>query len=113
MGILIKADGQVSNIDDITYEGLKKAVNGWLEVVSFPFAECRGLVGYIDEEGKLKQKPVNYKATYLWEKAYGQRLSDFLVGDVVICGSKNGEEKPLSLKQKAFLFGELDAISDI
>lgn len=111
MAILIKADGQVSNIENISYEGLKTAVDGWLEVVSFPFAECRGLVGYIDEEGKLKTKPVNYKATYLWEKAYGQPLDDFLVGDVVICGNKNGEEIPLTDKQSRFIqqcLSELD-----
>ena len=109
MAILIKANGQVSDITDISYDGIKNAIDGWLENVAFPFKGCKGLVGYVDEEGKLKQKPINIKATHLWQKAYNQPLNDFLVGDVLICGDdENGNEIPLTPNQKTFLLNEIN-----
>lgn len=58
-----------------TLEEAQALVGGYVEVVYLP----DGRQMLIDEEGKLKRKPVNVEATML----YGRR-NDVIVGDVVV-----------------------------
>ena len=59
------------------YELVRKTINGYMQHICFP--GFPGYIGTIDEEGKLKGKPVNLLASRLYENPF-----DFLVGDVII-----------------------------
>ena len=65
-------------------ESLQKLVGGSIEYLPLP---C-GAHAYIDEEGKLKGKPMNSLATHLLCKEWniGLGAGDFIVGDLVILG---------------------------
>jgi len=85
--ILIKTDGTVSEIPNTGYESIVAAIGGgFLEAISMG----DGHAAYIDEEGKLKNLPVNPVATFLWYKRL-QPMNDWLCGDCVIVRSVNDE----------------------
>jgi hypothetical protein len=56
---------------------LQDLVDGFIEIV--PAKDGRLIV--INEEGKLKNLPVNQKASLLYKHA----PADFIVGDVLVC----------------------------
>ena len=63
------------NGTDFSLEELKQAIGGgYIEVVYLP--DNRVMV--IDEEGKLKQMPLNHAASMLY-------LRDTIVGDALVC----------------------------
>lgn len=69
-------------------EQMQSAVGGYIETVPYFNAYCNLKRGYCyaDEEGLLKRKPVNTKATELWRQnaeRYGLTLTQNLVGDVI------------------------------
>jgi hypothetical protein len=85
--ILIKTDGTVSEIPNTGYESIKTAIGGgYLEAV--PMGNDHS--AYIDEEGKLKNLPINPVATFLWYKRL-RPMNDFLCGDCVIVRSTNDD----------------------
>ena len=57
---------------------LQDMVGGYIQVV-----EIKGKQIIIDEEGKLKDKPLNEEATDLWGVDY-----DVIVGDAVVLSGK-------------------------
>jgi len=57
---------------------LQDMVGGYIQVV-----EIKGKQIIIDEEGKLKDKPLNEEATDLWGVDY-----DIIVGDAVVLSGK-------------------------
>lgn len=63
-------------------DAMKPLVDGWLEVVALaaPPASC-----YLDEEGKLRHKPLNQRATALVQR-HNARFADFIAGDAFVCG---------------------------
>lgn len=70
-------------------ETFKAAVGGWLEAVSLP----RGAHLYCDEEGKVRNRPVNRAATEMWWRAVPEAAgNDHLVGDVIVLGRQGAEE---------------------
>lgn len=78
MATLLRVDGSTEPFDigtDDQLRVLQEAVGGYIEIVYAP----DGKLLIIDEEGKLKGKPVNTLATLMW-----QHPSDVLVGDVVL-----------------------------
>ena len=78
--ILIKASGESGPVEvENTLEALQKAVGGYIETITLS-PEC---VMIVDEEGRLKGKPENIKAT--------QASSMNIVGDALVCGI-DGEE---------------------
>ena len=83
MAILIQADGKQANHDDMSLEGLQQAVGGYIQIISLQseYEPQTSLV--IDEEGKLKGKPINKQATFMARHTIFP--SDSIVGDVVIC----------------------------
>lgn len=86
MALIYKVDGSVEKLNDLSLEGLQNAVGGYIQLAPNP----SGKYDFIcDEEGKLKGKILNAKATIL-AKDDGAPI-DFLVGDVVI--AKKGEIK--------------------
>jgi hypothetical protein len=84
---IIKADGTVETkeVAKLKLDDLQEGVGGFIETVPYldryEDAKC---VAFCDEEGKLKRKPINEKATAIWYDDIGQPVGDYLVGDVVI-----------------------------
>jgi hypothetical protein len=86
MAKLIKVDGTVTEVSPkdgkhFSLEELQEFVGGDIQMVQ----TISGRLMYMDEEGKLKNKPVNEKATDL----FGYRAYDLVVGDVLICDLKD------------------------
>src|SRR5262245_18141196 len=84
MATLIRVDGsekQVSpqNGRNFTTDELQSYVGGWLDLLKLPSGDCL----WLDEEGKMKGKPRNGRATTLGH-ACGIARSDFVVGDVLV-----------------------------
>ena len=61
-----------------TLKKLQEMVGGYIQIV-----EVEGKQIIMDEEGKLKDKPVNYEATELWNVGY-----DHIAGDAVVLSGK-------------------------
>lgn len=81
--ILIPAerDEPIREVDlgEDAYQGIKALLNdGWLEGVSSIRPD---VTPYVDEEGKIKGLPVNFRATALLGPAI---VGDFLVGNCVL-----------------------------
>ena len=83
LAVMIRADGTVETVDvgeEITLRRLQELVGGYIETVSPRFPVSDELVMLCDEEGKLKEMPMNELASacaYLLE-------GDCLAGDVII-----------------------------
>ena len=77
MAHILKVDGTTESIKDTELATLQEAVGGYIQIVSIPSSDK---IIVLDEEGKLKDKPVNKKATELYNNPY-----DVIVGDVIIC----------------------------
>lgn len=86
--ITIKIDGTEDRItvDDVpTLDQMQSAVGGYIETVPyFERFEGKPCVAFCDEEGKLKQKPINEKATMKWAQHFDGPIDDVLVGDIFI-----------------------------
>ena len=65
-----------SKNDDPSLSEAQKFVGGWVEVV-----QVNDGVLIIDEEGKLKDKPVNQVASKMYADKYGDE--DIIVGDAI------------------------------
>lgn len=74
----IKVNGDTEEVTDTSLKSLQSLVGGYIEIV--PTNDGRLMV--VDEEGKLKGKPVNMKATTLTRGIVAD--SDLIVGDVVV-----------------------------
>ena len=59
-------------------------MDGYLEIIGLP---KEGVLMVLDEDGKRKDKPINTEATRLFRQNF-PHISDFIVGDVLICGKK-------------------------
>ena len=80
IAISIPVAGSIEQIEISDLQSMQEAVGGWIEAVRFP--SDPSMVAYCDEEGKLRGKPVNVRATDLLN-TNGWR-GDFLVGTVLI-----------------------------
>lgn len=74
-----------ANIYPLLYDGVK----GYIEQVPlFTRFEWSGImrecVAFCNEEGKIKNLPVNERATAMWIKAANKHVGDVLVGDVLV-----------------------------
>jgi hypothetical protein len=65
-----------SKKDDPSLSDAQKFVGGWVEVV-----QVNDGILIIDEEGKLKNKPVNEVASKMYADKYGDE--DIIVGDAI------------------------------
>jgi len=85
MAVIIRATGEYEDIEGkgenntLTYSQMVEAVGGYIETV--PTND--GKVMILDEEGKLKSKPLNIKATKMVEGVI--MADDVIVGDVIVC----------------------------
>jgi len=85
MATIIKVDGTKEPLKDLSLASLQKAVGGYIEIV----ATNTGQLLVLDEEGKMKDKPVNKEGTRLTRGILAN--DDFIVGDVVL--AKKSEVK--------------------
>ena len=84
----LNVDGTVEKMKDTSLKAMQEAVGGYIEIIRLP-KPCRlfGLhvlvdgfdLMVLDEEGKLKSKPVNEIATMIADNP-----NDYIVGDVLI-----------------------------
>ena len=70
-----------SKNDDPSLSDAQKFVGGWVEVV-----QVNDGILIIDEEGKLKDKPVNEVASKMYADKYGD--ADVIVGDAIYIPNK-------------------------
>jgi hypothetical protein len=78
MALLITVDGDKTELKDAELSTLQEAVDGFIEVISFP-----GFDIIVDEEGMLKSKSINQAGSIL--------AGQVVVGDIVVC--RTGEIK--------------------
>ena len=82
MATLIKSNGEETKVlpnnkTDFSLDELQNYVGGLIETVRTKDNK----IMVINEEGKINELPINYKATEM----YKYNLFDFIVGDVLIC----------------------------
>ena len=72
----------IKTIDDIepTLQEMQKFVGGYIEVVYLG----KESMMIIDEEGKLKEKPINQEATDIAHEHKAIYNTDYIAGDVMI-----------------------------
>ena len=73
----------------LTLKVAQKFVGGWVEGITFPNNDYL----IINEEGKLKNLPLNKLATELWRKHFTKEThlwgsDDFIVGNAIIIKSE-------------------------
>ena len=108
--IIVTADGETSVVDvpengKRLYAIVRKVIGGYMENV-YPKGLPKGYVMIVDEEGKLKDKPVNDTGSYLYRShVHG----DFIVGDVIILklGTYKGEHDIVGIPDD-----EIDALME-
>lgn len=85
--ILITPHGENEpiNYGKMKLETAQELVGGYVEVVPL-FNKYLGqpCIVLCDEEGKLKGKPVNNRASLEWYKCLGHSVDDMLVGDILV-----------------------------
>ena len=92
---IVNVDGNIEIKNLNGYDDLSSSVQGWLEALRF----STGMTGYVNEEGKLKNLPLNPLATYICNKmSVGLSFSDYIVGPMVCVGpvDSEGEDTDLS-----------------
>jgi hypothetical protein len=76
MAKIIRVDGTEEPIEgELTLELMQGVVGGYIEIAYMQ----DGRMIVLDEEGKLKNKPVNEAATILYNNP-----NDFIVGDIIL-----------------------------
>ena len=83
---VIKSDKPTMTVYDYepSLEEAQKAVGGYVELVDLEDLGCL----LVDEEGKLKRKPINELATKLYNKLF----NGVIVGDVIHIKQENRRE---------------------
>ncbi len=97
-GLLVHENGNVESVQYADYKDIQKLVDGFFEVVT-----TSKFAAYVDEEGKLKDKEINFPATKIWQEELrkdGFKTNDFLVGKVLFTGTfdKEGNDRDLNSK---------------
>lgn len=91
MALLIKCEDNVTSYELVkpkgkTYslEELQKFVGGYIEIVRLAYGK---LCMVVNEEGKTNHLPINPIATRLFNVLTWSSPYDYIVGNVLICGS--------------------------
>ena len=80
--LLIGTDGTLTEVEIAGLADMQRAVGGRLEAVYLHY----GAVGFIDEEGKLKEKAGNLTATIGAQSAQAIMPDDVIAGDMLVLG---------------------------
>lgn len=82
--LLVQVDGSLVEKDFEGLEDLQSMVGGHIEMI---WLGNSGQIAYINEEGKLRNLPLNNRATQIAIDMGTQfRLGDYIVGNMVIVG---------------------------
>lgn len=107
---IVKASGETVEVEprngtDFQLEELQEAVGGYIEIVQLGSRDTTHLreqiqgghvevtsrgrksVMVVNEEGKIKQLPVNLLATRIFNSIHGFTNPDVIAGDALICDS--------------------------
>lgn len=91
MALLIKSEDYVTSYELVKPKGktfsleeLQKFVGGYIEIVHVADGK---LCMVVNEEGKINHLPMNPVATRLFSVLAPAPINDFIVGNVLICGS--------------------------
>jgi hypothetical protein len=88
MATVFYVDGRVETLaGPLSLEQLQTLVGGYIEMVTLQVEGGVRHVLFIDEEGKLKGKPMNTRATVIHQAVLRERGlpdEDWIVGDVVL-----------------------------
>lgn len=82
MATLFRTDRTTEDVSDTSLENLQRLVGGYIEILYLE----DGRVLIVDDEGKLKDKPVNRTATLLW-------MHHAIFGDVVLANADEMDEE--------------------
>jgi Domain of unknown function (DUF3846) len=86
MATIIRADGTREVLDaprtGLTLEQMQRAVGGFIEIVTVGGTWDRREILIVDEEGRLKGKPVNAYGTARY-RGTPPRHAEVIVGDVI------------------------------
>lgn len=103
-GVVIPADSEQALVvrEFTSLEDYQSAVGGWIEAVDLPGL---GATVYVNEEGLLRQLPLNGRASFLWwYHVPAVRQNAMLVGDAVVIGlpdhSGNNTDLPLQVRDQ-------------
>ena len=93
---------EVVEFDNTTsYETIKSAVGGWIELIRIP---SLNVDMWINEEGKLTNEPIqNPTGTALWVENYGE--IDVIIGDIIFTGGTDNSGSTVGLSD-----AQLDAL---
>jgi len=100
--IKIYADGKQEIVNVSTLDDFQEAVEGYIEATG-RFPSDPNLIGFVNEDGKFQELPVNVKAS---ELVFGEQFKkDYVSGQVydAVCGTmlvlgydpETGEEKDI------------------
>ena len=76
--------------NEYDYKWMQEQVGGWIEIVR-PRRLPDGFVMIVDEEGLLKEKPLNMVGSWFYET---DKHGSPIVGDVLIMKEEFGDEGP-------------------
>lgn len=88
---------------------MQRLVGGWIEPIRFNHLNTK-LALIVNEEGRLRNLPVNVRATYLINKAIDSLDSPqlVLVGDAFICVDWSTHFRSIPIGKEVALFAELN-----
>ena len=78
MAFILKTDGTTKELKEVNLESLQKAVGGYIQILS----TNKGQEIVVDEEGKLKNKPVNKLATELYQDSKFRNIADDFIDNL-------------------------------
>lgn len=89
--LVINSDNKMSVKELDNFKDMQKIVNGYIEPVYPSHAYEDKLMNrnncfIVDEEGLLKNKPINYMGTLLYNGIYNEDNPHPIVGDIIILG---------------------------
>lgn len=102
--ISIGVNGEIKKHSISGYQDIKNIIGGWIEMVGIRLLQ---LNAYLDEEGKLKQLPINHVATQFAKKFQAIPTDDWICGTMLIVGPVDSDGNDTSIPSKL-----IEAVSD-
>lgn len=96
---------EIRDVEEIGLDLLQQAVGGYIELTHYRADSLDGqertMSIYSNEEGKLDGLPRNARATMMGHHGHFLRVSDYLVGDVVVTGGADDDGEDTGLTEEA------------
>lgn len=106
-GFSLDVDGNVLSVELRKIEDYQQVVGGWIEGVGLGLGTM-----YVNEEGKLKNLPLNPVATKLARASSSIFAADYIAGDVVLVGPADPEGEDTNVRDELLALAvELGAVA--